>query len=107
MVRVVGLQVVLGIDQTGNCLFDCNEYRNWKSASLRHPWVYGKAGCGKTVLCSTAIEDVKAHCERAAKAGYAVFYFSFLDNQKQRYDDVLLSWVAQLGWREPTLSMLQ
>ena len=93
--------------QTGTWLLDCDEYRDWKSASLRHLWVYGKAGCGKTVLCSTAIEDVKRHCESAANAGYAFFYLSFSDNQKQCYEDALLSWVAKLGWREPALSMLQ
>lgn len=93
--------------QTGTWLLNCKEYRDWKSGSLQHLWVYGKAGCGKTVLCSTAIEDVKAHCESAVNVAYAVFYLSFSDDRKQRYEDALLSWVAQLGWREPALSILQ
>lgn len=93
--------------QTGTWLLDCDDYRHWKSASIRHLWIHGKAGCGKTVLCSTAIEDVKAHCENGFNAGYAVFYFSFSDDQKQRYEDLILSLVVQLGRREPGLSVLQ
>jgi len=93
--------------QTGTWLLNCDDYRAWKSASIRHLWVSGKAGCGKTVLCSTAVEDVRAYCESVTNAGYAFFYFSFSDNRKRRYEDLLLSLVVQLGWREPGLSMLQ
>ncbi|KAF2719344.1 hypothetical protein K431DRAFT_212208, partial [Polychaeton citri CBS 116435] len=93
--------------QTGTWLLSCDAYLNWKSASGSHLWMYGKAGCGKTLLCSTATEDVKAHCENAANAGYVVFYFSFSDDRKQHYEDLLLSLVIQLGWKEPGLSMLQ
>lgn len=92
---------------TGTWLLDCSKYQDWKLSSLRLLWVSGKAGCGKTVLCSTAIEDVKAHCKSKANAGYAIFYLSFSDHQKQRYENVLLSCVSQLGWKEPALSMLQ
>ena len=93
--------------QTGAWLLGSDQYRRWKSASIRHLWMYGKAGCGKTILCSTAVEDVKEHCKHRSNAGYAVFYFSFSDNKKQRLDDLLRSLVAQLGWKGPALSMLQ
>ncbi|WPH04423.1 Hypothetical protein R9X50_00731400 [Acrodontium crateriforme] len=93
--------------QTGTWLLDYDKYRNWKSGSFRHLWLSGQAGCGKTVLCSTAIEDVKAHCENAVNAGYAFFYFTFSDNQKKLYENLLLSAVVQLGVTEPGRSMLQ
>ncbi|WPG99074.1 Hypothetical protein R9X50_00187900 [Acrodontium crateriforme] len=93
--------------ETGAWLLECDDYRNWKSGSFRHLWLYGKAGCGKTLLCSTAIEDVKAHCENAINAGYVIFYFSFSDDQKQRYDHLLVSAVVQLGSRQPGFLMLQ
>lgn len=93
--------------QTGDWLLNCDAYRLWKSGSLRHLWLYGKAGCGKTVLCSTVVADVRRHCDNAANAEYAVFYFTFSDDRKQSYDSALLSWVAQLCSREPALSMLQ
>lgn len=93
--------------QTGDWLVQSQQYRDWKASSKRHLWMSGKAGCGKTVLCSTIVEDVQAHCKSAVNAGLAVFYFTFSEEQKQRPVDLLRSLVAQLGWKEPALSMLQ
>jgi hypothetical protein len=87
-------------------LLQSEKYRRWKAGHTSYLWLYGKAGCGKTVLCSTAIEDIQAYCESIPKSGHAVFYFSFSDNQKQSYESLLRSLVVQLGWREPGLSML-
>ena len=53
------------------------------------------------------IEDLRLHCESATNAGLAIFYFSFSDNRKQTFENLLLSLVAQLGWKEPGRSMLQ
>jgi hypothetical protein len=69
--------------------------------------MYGKVGCGKTVLCSTAIEDIRDHCRQSVDNACAFFYFSFSDEHKQSDRDLLRSLVAQLGWREPGLSMLR
>ncbi|KAF1824764.1 uncharacterized protein K489DRAFT_189719 [Dissoconium aciculare CBS 342.82] len=33
------------------------------------PWMYGKPGRGKTILCSTAIEHVAKSCESIDNAG--------------------------------------
>ena len=92
--------------QTGDWLLQSDQYWAWKRGSIRHLWVHGKTGCGKTILCSTAIEDVRVHCENAANAGYAVFYFSFSDVNKQTYENLLRSLVVQLGGKEPGRSML-
>jgi hypothetical protein len=93
--------------QTGAWLLRSDTYRDWKMGSNCHLWIYGKAGCGKTILCSTAIEDMKMHCERRVNAGFAFFYFSFSDDQKQRHIDLLRSLVVQLRWKGTALSMLQ
>lgn len=93
--------------QTGEWLLHTNEYQSWKAGLDQYLWLYGGPGCGKTVLCSTAIEDMKTYCEGKSNVGHAVFYFSFSDERKQSYDDLLRSLVAQLGRNEPALSMLQ
>ncbi|OQN95615.1 hypothetical protein B0A48_18692 [Cryoendolithus antarcticus] len=93
--------------QTGAWLLRHDKYLAWKYRSTRVFWVHGKAGCGKTVLCSTAIEDIRTHCQNASNVGYAIFYFSFSDNHKQTYQNILVSLVVQLGRREPGLSMLR
>jgi hypothetical protein len=93
--------------RTGDWLLKSSEYQNWKTGTLSHLWMYGKAGCGKTILCSTAIEEVRNTCEQDADTSFAFFYFSFSDKRKQSDGDLLRSLVAQLGWREPGLSMLR
>ena len=92
--------------QTGAWLLQCDQYQKWKAGGIRHLWLHGKAGCGKTVLCSTVIEDIRAHCASRTNLMHATFYFTFSDNQKQSYESLLRSLVAQLGWKEPGLSML-
>lgn len=93
--------------QTGDWLLQSDRYQRWKSGDHGPLWVYGKAGCGKTVLCSTIIEDVKRYCESKPSTEYSVFYFTFSDEHKQSDGDLLRSLVAQLGWREPSMSMLR
>ena len=92
--------------QTGDWLLKSTQYTNWKTGAVSHLWMYGKAGCGKTILSSTAIEDIRDTCQKDADASYAFFYFSFSDKRKQSDGDLLRSLVVQLGWREPGLSML-
>lgn len=92
---------------TGDWLLQSDQYQRWKLADLRHLWLYGKAGCGKTVLCSTIIEDLRLHCDGSDNNALAVFYFTFSDSRKQSYGDLLLSLVAQLGWTNAAISMLQ
>jgi ankyrin repeat domain-containing protein 50 len=91
---------------TGTWLLQSDQYQKWKAGDIHHLWMFGKAGCGKTVLCSTVIEDVREYCDGSSNAMYAAFYFSFSDNQKQLYEDLLRSLVAQLSWKEPGLSIL-
>jgi hypothetical protein len=91
---------------TGTWLLQADQYQRWKAGDIRHLWLYGNAGCGKTVLCSTVIEDIREYCDSSSNAMYAAFYFTFSDNQKQSYEDLLRSLVAQLGWKETGLSML-
>ncbi|KAK3641344.1 hypothetical protein LTR56_011372 [Elasticomyces elasticus] len=92
---------------TGAWLLHHKQYLAWKSGASRLLWVYGKAGCGKTVLCSTAVEDMQTHCQNAKGIGHAIFYFSFSDNCKQTYLDLLVSVVVQLSKEGPGWSMLR
>lgn len=93
--------------QTGAWLLQCETYKSWKAGTKRHVWMHAKAGCGKTVLCSTAIEDIRAYSQTTMNTAFAIFYFSFSDDQKQTYENLMRSLVAQLGWKEPGLSMLR
>jgi Cdc6-like AAA superfamily ATPase len=92
---------------TGEWLLKSHEYQDWKLGNVRNTWLYGKPGCGKTILCSSVIEDVRAHCEGDENFQLAAFYFTFSEQRKQSYGDLLRSISEQLGSQEPGLSLLQ
>ncbi|KAI4125302.1 MAG: hypothetical protein LQ347_005424 [Umbilicaria vellea] len=50
-------------------------------------------GCGKTILCSTVIEDIAS----VYKNGFAYYYFDFNDRAKQDDNNFLRSIIAQLS----------
>jgi predicted ATPase len=78
-------------------LLKSSQYQSWKTGAISHLWMYGKAGCSKTILCSTAIEDIRVTCEQDVDTSFAFFYFSFSDERKQSDSDLLRSLVAQVG----------
>jgi hypothetical protein len=92
---------------TGSWLLQSDQYQRWRRDRYKHFWLHGKAGCGKTVLFSTAIEDIRSQCETRTNVAFALFYFTFSDERKQSYQSLLLSLVTQLGWREPAQSALR
>ncbi|KAF8263087.1 hypothetical protein EI94DRAFT_1741814 [Lactarius quietus] len=61
-------------------------------------WIHGKPGSGKSVICSSVVQDIMAVCE-AGSAIMAYFYFDFRDLNKQSCHDLLLSLVTQLSTR--------
>ncbi|KAH9060258.1 hypothetical protein EDB87DRAFT_1831520 [Lactarius vividus] len=77
--------------------FQGSIFIEWKSiGSLL--WVHGKPGSGKSVICSSVIQEIMAVCE-AGSAIMAYFYFDFRDLKKQSCHDLLLSLVSQLSTR--------
>lgn len=60
-------------------------------------WLYGKAGCGKTVLSSTIITEVEQKCRSDTETVAVVyFYFDFNDIEKQNSNKMICSLVQQL-----------
>src|SRR5437016_10885414 len=58
------------------------------------------AGCGKTVISSTIIENILGNHTHNSKANVAYFYFDFNDIQKQNVEGCLRSLLRQLSARE-------
>ncbi|KAI7263969.1 hypothetical protein KC345_g8974 [Hortaea werneckii] len=95
---------------TGDWLLQSHTYLDWKAGKKRHLWICGKAGCGKTVLSSTMVEDIKQLCdtdENLGRFGLGAFYFTFSDKQKQSYEVLLRSLVEQLAWKQDGYARLQ
>ncbi|KAK4549934.1 hypothetical protein LTR36_005235 [Oleoguttula mirabilis] len=82
---------------TGEWFLRSPPYQSWLANIGSRLWVYGKAGCCKTVLCSTVIEHARLHLAPSTHCAVAFFYFSFADQQKQNYHSILLSLVGQLS----------
>jgi Cdc6-like AAA superfamily ATPase len=75
---------------TGEWLLLSPTFTHWINSPKSSLWLYGKAGAGKTILCSTVIENVlglpNLHC--------AYFYFDF--EYKWNIDNMLRSVIAQV-----------
>ncbi|KZV62942.1 hypothetical protein PENSPDRAFT_758344 [Peniophora sp. CONT] len=80
--------------QTGSCewFFD-TRFEEWKSQQNGVYWVYGNAGAGKSVLCSSVLDAL----ETDPTLSLAYFYFDFSDRDKQDCRALVSSLVVQLG----------
>ncbi|KAF8495911.1 hypothetical protein F5888DRAFT_1840219, partial [Russula emetica] len=82
---------------TATWFFRGSIYQDWKSTSSEPLlWIYGKPGSGKTILCSTIVQDTKVMCD-AGQASMAYFYFDFRDIDKQHWRDLITSLLTQLS----------
>ncbi|KAI9443989.1 hypothetical protein H4582DRAFT_1872066, partial [Lactarius indigo] len=61
-------------------------------------WVHGKPGSGKSILCSSIINDITILCSEGS-ASMAYFYFDFRDVNKQTRRNLLSSFLTQLSNR--------
>jgi hypothetical protein len=82
---------------TGEWLFKSQKYQDWVSGVYPLLWLHGKAGCCKTILCSTIIKQISSLASGQHDVAFAYFYFSFSDARKQSYTNMLLSMVTQLS----------
>ncbi|KAH9046707.1 hypothetical protein EDB84DRAFT_632990 [Lactarius hengduanensis] len=91
--------------QTADWFFEGNKIKEWKSTGSLL-WIHGKPGAGKSILCSSIIQDAFVLSE-AGLASVAYFYFDFRDTDKQSRHDLLLSLVSQLSTRsDPCCELL-
>ncbi|KAJ7059432.1 hypothetical protein C8F01DRAFT_1370371 [Mycena amicta] len=77
---------------TGNWLLRSFEYKSWKSTSSSLFWINGKPGAGKTIICSTVIEDLLV----TPGSVLAYFYFYYGEANKQSPRGMLCSLISQL-----------
>ncbi|EKJ76090.1 hypothetical protein FPSE_03722 [Fusarium pseudograminearum CS3096] len=81
---------------TGTWLLESTAFQEWKLGSRQHLWLYGLAGCGKTVLSGTILDHLG---ESATNHTVLAFFFDFNDIKKQRLEDLLRSLAIQLYHR--------
>ncbi|KAM9873447.1 hypothetical protein VDGL01_12473 [Verticillium dahliae] len=76
---------------TGGWLLESSIFQEWKAGTRRHPWLYDLAGCGKTVLSTTVLDNLKMDIHITI-----AFFFDFNDTKKQTLDGLLRSLAIQL-----------
>ncbi|KAJ4034165.1 hypothetical protein NW758_011123 [Fusarium oxysporum] len=77
---------------TGAWLLNSPAFQEWKLGSRQHLWLYGLAGCGKTVLSTTILD----HLLQIDTHTTLTFFFDFNDARKQKLEDLLRSLAVQL-----------
>ncbi|KDN68182.1 hypothetical protein CSUB01_10565 [Colletotrichum sublineola] len=77
---------------TGSWLLGNAVFLEWEAGKRQHLWLYGLAGCGKTVLSTTVID----HLEETGAHLTLSFFFDFNDTRKQTLEDLLRSLAFQL-----------
>ncbi|KAF8476562.1 hypothetical protein DFH94DRAFT_803602, partial [Russula ochroleuca] len=83
--------------KSASWFFQGSIFKEWKSTGSLL-WIHGKPGSGKSVICSTVIQDIEPMC-KAGQASMAYFYFDFRDANKQGLRDLVHSLLIQLSAR--------
>jgi ankyrin repeat domain-containing protein 50 len=82
---------------TGLWFIEGNCFTTWMTQNNSFLWLSGFAGCGKSVLCSTAIQQTYRQQLLRADVGIAFFYFAFSDESKQDESGMLRALLLQLA----------
>ncbi|KAF2180645.1 hypothetical protein K469DRAFT_639699 [Zopfia rhizophila CBS 207.26] len=82
---------------TGLWFVKGSSFSAWLVKPKSFLWLNGFAGCGKSVLCSTAIQYALRHRRSNPRIGIAFFFFTFNDNSKQDASAMLRALVLQLS----------
>jgi len=88
---------------TGQWLTQGPSFTTWLQRDNSFLWLYGFAGCGKSVLCSTVIQHAFRYARSQTERAVAFFFFTFNDESKQDASAVLRALLLQLCGQVPDL----
>ncbi|CAJ2500801.1 Uu.00g036540.m01.CDS01 [Anthostomella pinea] len=83
--------------RTGLWLVHGDVFHDWLRSARSFLWLRGFAGCGKSVLLSTAIQYAFRHRRSHPRTGIAFFFFTFNDESKQDASALLRALILQLS----------
>ena len=81
---------------TGQWFLESEAFSRWKD-DPQTIWLHGISGCGKTILCSTAIEHLRHVYGQDHQSAIIYFFFDFQDSRKQHPRDLLKFLLEQLA----------
>ena len=81
---------------TGGWLLADPAYLDWRDRPDSFLWLQGSAGCGKTILCSTVINDMTIYMASRTQGALVFYYFDFTNDVKTKTSSCLRSIIQQL-----------
>ncbi|PGH16886.1 hypothetical protein AJ80_05030 [Polytolypa hystricis UAMH7299] len=88
---------------TGDWFLNGSRFEKWKAAPNSVLWLHGKAGCGKSILCSSIIDRIESMCRSDPIRALTYFFFDFNDADKQNSRNAVKSLIAQLCRQRPDI----
>ncbi|RJE23332.1 Ankyrin repeat protein [Aspergillus sclerotialis] len=82
---------------TGMWFIKGHYFKTWLTRDNSFLWLNGFAGCGKSFLCSTAIQHALRQRQHKLTIGIAFFYFIFNDETKQDDSAMIRALLLQLA----------
>ena len=82
-------------------------YIDWRDRPKSFLWLQGFAGCGKTILCSTVINDMTRYKASRTQYALAFYYFDFTNDIKTKTLNCLRSLLLQLAEQTADTKSLQ
>ncbi|KZP09386.1 hypothetical protein FIBSPDRAFT_938507, partial [Athelia psychrophila] len=84
--------------QTGSWFIQHEKFVRWKELPDRPLWLYGSPGCGKTIMCSFAIQYVIKICRERPSSACAYFFFDgrSAENELCFHEKLIRSLILQL-----------
>ncbi|SPJ79524.1 uncharacterized protein FTOL_07915 [Fusarium torulosum] len=82
--------------ETGNWLLNSEEFLGWVAASKQTLFCPGIPGAGKTVLTSVVVDFLESNFVNNAEIAITYIYCSFLPQEEQKLDGLLMSLLKQL-----------
>ncbi|RHZ74957.1 hypothetical protein CDV55_109120 [Aspergillus turcosus] len=86
---------------TGSWFLEDEQFLNWTRSTNSFYWIFGKPGCGKTVLSALIIRHLKECILNAEKALTGFFFFNTNDKPKTKVDKLLRSLTLQIVSQKP------
>ncbi|CAG8962108.1 hypothetical protein HYFRA_00005151 [Hymenoscyphus fraxineus] len=82
---------------TGSWLLANDDFGSWMGASNSLLWLYGNAGSGKSILCSTVINHIRNNHSNGPGVVIVYWYITFTNPEKQKVNNILRSLITDIS----------
>ncbi|KAL8837688.1 MAG: hypothetical protein Q9170_002420 [Blastenia crenularia] len=81
---------------TGQWFLKSEEFKRWLEGKSKYLWCHGEPGCGKTVLASIVVDDLRQHFSQEQETTVAVVYCEYKRQDMQTPSNLMASIWSQI-----------